>query len=187
MRRMVTVAAITVVAMMPAWVAGVSPSAPAAVTTFQVFEAPRPAAPVIPAGRVVTPGRSWNLVPQTAVPTPTAAHVEPPPGPARSPTIATRGASTDRLATAKPWQGKHSLRGTATWYAYRPGQAAAGPALRRALGKSWRGRTVTVNGQRVTLTDWCACGGGRIIDLDSRTFAALAPLSRGVMRVKVRW
>ena len=93
-------------------------------------------------------------------------------------------ASTTPPATTKP---SRALTGRATWYAYRPGQAAAGPALRRALGKSWRGRTVTVNGQRVTLTDWCACGGGRIIDLDSRTFAALAPLSRGVMRVKVRW
>ena len=93
-------------------------------------------------------------------------------------------ASTTPPATTKP---SRALTGRATWYAYRSGQAAAGPALRTALGKSWRGRTVTVNGQRVTLTDWCACGGGRIIDLDSRTFAAIAPLSRGVVRVDVRW
>ena len=101
-------------------------------------------------------------------------------------------ASTTPPATTKP---SRALTGRATWYAYRPGQAAAGPALRRALGKSWRGRTVTVcaGGRcvRALLTDWCLCssarGGGRIIDLDSRTFAAIAPLSRGVVRVDVRW
>jgi rare lipoprotein A (peptidoglycan hydrolase) len=57
------------------------------------------------------------------------------------------------------------------------------------LGANWRGTvvTVTANGHSVTarLTDWCACGGGRVIDLDRRLFAQLAPPSRGVLRVTV--
>lgn len=83
--------------------------------------------------------------------------------------------------------------GVATWYDWRPGGAAAGPALRRALGPNWRGQRVRVcAGGRcvtVTLNDWCACGdrGGRptVIDLDRRSFAALAPPSRGVINVEV--
>jgi hypothetical protein len=36
----------------------------------------------------------------------------------------------------------------------------------------------------VRLTDWCACP-QRVIDLDSRSFALLAPLSRGLVTVIV--
>lgn len=83
------------------------------------------------------------------------------------------------------------LRGTATWYAYVPGGAAAGPALRRALGPGWRNRTVTVcaGGRcvRARLSDWCRCPGGRAVDLDVRSFARLAPPSRGVLPVTVSW
>jgi hypothetical protein len=64
--------------------------------------------------------------------------------------------------------------------------AAAGPALR--VGH-WRGRVVTVCAAvciRVTLNDWCACR-GRLIDLSDEAFGRLAPLSRGLVRVEVRW
>ena len=37
-----------------------------------------------------------------------------------------------------------ALSGTATWYRYRSGQAAAGPALRAFLGRGWRGSVVHV-------------------------------------------
>jgi len=80
------------------------------------------------------------------------------------------------------------LSGLASWYAWRPGQAAAGPALRAFLGPNWRGRIVTVCAAvciRVSLTDWCGCPGGRVIDLDSRSFARLAPLSAGLVAVRV--
>ena len=81
------------------------------------------------------------------------------------------------------------LHGSATWFAAPSGTAAAGPALRAMLGKGWRGQTVQVcaGGRcvRARLTDWCACGHGRVIDLDRRLFAALAPPSRGVIRVTV--
>jgi rare lipoprotein A (peptidoglycan hydrolase) len=82
------------------------------------------------------------------------------------------------------------IRGSATWYGTGPGagHAAAGPALRRALGKDWRGDKVRVcrKGRCVTvrLTDWCKCRGKRIIDLSDEDFRRLAPLSRGVIRVK---
>ena len=88
-----------------------------------------------------------------------------------SATIGKQPASTEAPATAKPSPGKtprpavrpaHGLRGVATWYAASKGTAAAGPALRAALGKDWRGDRVRVcsGGECVTvrLTDWCACG-----------------------------
>jgi hypothetical protein len=89
--------------------------------------------------------------------------------------------------------------GTATWYckpgvsvchdAYPGGMyAAAGPKLR--VG-NWRGRVVRVCGNgrciNVKLIDWCACGGGRVIDLYSDAFRRLAPLSSGTVRVTVSW
>ena len=81
-----------------------------------------------------------------------------------------------------------SLSGLASWYRYVPGQAAAGPRLRAMLG-NWRGRVVTVNGLRIVLSDWCQCHEGqrdeRLIDLDSRTFSQIAPLSRGLVLVEV--
>ena len=113
----------------------------------------------------------------------------------------TRPAPTGRPATARPSQAPRptgrigtpltssplrSASGAATWYRWRPGEAAAGPALRAALGPSWRGRVVLVEGIPVRLTDWCACR-GRAIDLDYRTFSRLAPLSRGVVEVEITW
>lgn len=79
--------------------------------------------------------------------------------------------------------------GTATWYRWRQGQAAAGPALRALLGPGWRGKKVRAcrDGRCVTvrLTDWCACKGNRVIDLDVRSFARLADPGRGVIKVRV--
>jgi hypothetical protein len=101
------------------------------------------------------------------------------------------GASvTAVLALALTFGNVGSVSGDATYYAYHPGQAAAGRALRLALGPNWRGKSVnvTANGHtiRVRLTD--AMGRTpRLIDLDPHDFAALAPLSQGVLRVVVSW
>jgi hypothetical protein len=83
------------------------------------------------------------------------------------------------------------VSGVATWYRYHVGGAAAGPALRKALGADWRGTTVTVCNEADTcvdaaLTDSCWCPkGNRVIDLDSRLFDDLAPLGTGVLAVTV--
>jgi len=92
-----------------------------------------------------------------------------------------------------PTPPRHGHAGYATWYAASGMIAAAGPALRRELGKGWRGERVRVTaGGRsvwVTLADWCACGPrhGRptLLDLSDDAFRRLAPLSRGVLRVTV--
>lgn len=100
-----------------------------------------------------------------------------------------------RKATPKPRSARETARGgLATWYAAPAGTAAAGPELRRALGKRWRGSLVDVcaGGRcvQVRLTDWCACGrrngSPTLIDLGADSFALLAPLGRGVLRVEVR-
>ena len=88
--------------------------------------------------------------------------------------------------------GSVQLGGVATWFDAAQGTAAAGPALRNALGSDWRGSIVTVCADgcvTVRLTDWCACGdrNGKdtLIDLDRRDFARIAPLSAGVVAVTV--
>ncbi len=105
-----------------------------------------------------------------------------------SPVVAATGVVPQPTNGPTPNVSPARLSGIASWYRYVPGQAAAGPRLRALLG-NWRGRTVTVNGIPVRLTDWCQCFEGqpdeRLIDLDSRTFAQLAPLSRGLVAVDI--
>ena len=84
--------------------------------------------------------------------------------------------------------------GTGSWYCCTRGHsaseyvAAAGPRLR--IG-NWRGRYVWVSSGtrriRVRLVDACSCSWLRIIDLHPGPFRALAPLSVGVVRVRVTW
>lgn len=83
-----------------------------------------------------------------------------------------------------------AVAGSATWYdAPSRTDAAAGPILRDMLGKGWRGTWVEVCHDRcvtVQLTDYCGCQRGRrLVDLDDRAFARLAPLGRGVIPVTV--
>lgn len=90
---------------------------------------------------------------------------------------------------ASPVRPVDGPRGVATWFRAPASTAAAGPALRAWLGRGWRGQRVRVCAASgcvvVRLTDWCACGHGRVIDLGADSFARLAPLSRGVLRVTV--
>jgi len=89
------------------------------------------------------------------------------------------------LAIAQPHP---VIRGTASYYDYHPHQAAAGPALRRFLGKDWRGTVVRVCTPtqciRVRLTDWMRRD--RLIDLNKSDFARLAPTWRGLVRITIR-
>ena len=89
------------------------------------------------------------------------------------------------------------MTGISSWYSYFEGQAAAGPALRAALGPHWRGRRVIAclagdnyrsasdNCVTVALTDFMRAD--RLIDLDSRSFSRLAPLSQGLQEVTISW
>lgn len=83
----------------------------------------------------------------------------------------------------------HLQVGISSWYRWHPGQAAAGPELRSALGPHWRGSRVLVCSAHtcisVRLTDWCQCYGTRLIDLDKSDFARLAAPSRGLLQVTV--
>ncbi len=93
----------------------------------------------------------------------------------------------------------HRVGGIATWYckagvsschyAHSGGMyAAAGAEIRKG---DWRGRQVRVCSGgaciRVTLIDWCACAGNRIIDLYSDAYRRLDSLSSGTMKVTVGW
>lgn len=99
----------------------------------------------------------------------------------------------------------HQIQGLASWYCragrsichykYPDGPrfdayAAAGPGLRAAICGSarsdcWRGRTITVDGIRVKLIDWCQCYKGepheKLLDLYYDVFA------RTGSRVTLRW
>lgn len=101
------------------------------------------------------------------------------------PTVAPTPTKRPR-ATTRPADG---LSGTSTWYAYREGQAAAGPRLRAALGDGWRGETVYVNGVPVLLTDFMGTKNrAKVIDLDDGLFRAICgPLAMGVCDVEIRW
>jgi hypothetical protein len=113
------------------------------------------------------------------------------------PDTATRDAPVK--AESKRPRINHRVRGQATWYcksgvsschyAHSGGMyAAAGAEIRKG---DWRGRQVQVcQGGRciwVTLIDWCACAGSRIIDLYSDAYRKLDPLSGGVITVTVGW
>jgi len=93
----------------------------------------------------------------------------------------------------RPALGGGPVRGVATWYCepgvsvctagydWRGAYGAAGPALRAALGPRWRGRTVYVNGVAVRLVDWCACGGGHVIDVYHATWLLIPHPSEAVV------
>ena len=108
------------------------------------------------------------------------------------PTVAPTPKPTKRpRATTRHVDG---LSGLATWYPAGGPVAAAGPALRAALGHDWRGQTVRVcSGERcvtVQLIDWCACGDRHgqdtLLDLGLDAFTRLADPSAGVIDVTIR-
>lgn len=138
-----------------------------------------------PRGPGSTPGGGPT---RTSSPTP-----RPAPAASASPSLRAVPRLAARDSAGTPQRGQDSrpigsVTGIASWYRYVPGQAAAGPRLRSALGPGWRGSTVTVCASvclRVTLSDFMVAD--RLVDLDSRSFAALAPLSQGLVKVSVTW
>lgn len=136
-------------------------------------EAPRPALPAIPAGVMHTSADTEGL----------------PSGNLGARTPAPQRHDGRHASNG----GASAIRGRASWYAAAGAVAAAGPALRRRLGRHWRGTWVRVSaGGRsvvVQLVDWCECyrgtKGERLIDLSDDDFAVLAPLAAGVVRVEI--
>jgi hypothetical protein len=107
-----------------------------------------------------------------------------------APLSATGGAPRPPAVGAGTVSAPAVISGPATWYdAPTARDAAAGPALRKALGRSWRDTTVEVcAGSRcieVVLSDFCRCPAGHLIDLDDVAFSRLAPLSVGIIRVTI--
>lgn len=155
--------------------------------------------PVVPRNAPQRPFRLW-VTPEPAL-LPTARPVASRPPVTRKvpkPVIAPQPRTHREKGDEKPLA--HRLSGQASWYCragrsichYRypdtPGfdaYAAAGPALRRAIGPGWRGSVVTVNGIRVRLVDWCQCYRGlrheKAIDLYYDVFA------RTGSSVVIRW
>lgn len=118
--------------------------------------------------------------------------------PAERPQPSTRAARPIVVAVVP--KTTHAISGAASWYC-RAGvspctndypddggvdaYAAAGPRLRAAMGSSWRGRIVYVDGLRVQLIDWCQCYEGqsneKLLDLYYDVFV------RTGSGVTVRW
>lgn len=100
-------------------------------------------------------------------------------------------AAPERTPASRVRSTERPLRGRASWYAAAGAVAAAGPALRRRLGRHWRGTWVGVCAWRcirVSLVDWCLCrvhGSERLIDLSDDAFGQLAPLHRGLIQVRI--
>jgi hypothetical protein len=177
-------------------VAAEAPSAPAPLTPIQ-FTPIEPvdlvastvgqpsAAPVSPSAPAITDFSGVVLRPEDAV-----ARFSQPDSAART--------AQPRTQVKRP-RITHRVGGIATWYckagvsschyAHSGGlYAAAGAEIRKG---DWRGRQVRVcSGGAciwVTLIDWCACAGNRIIDLYSDAYRRLDSLSSGTMKVTVGW
>lgn len=139
----------------------------------------------VPGSALATLTASPAFVSQDPAPSEASAS---PPSPSPSATR-TRPAPTRKPRTAVPSVAHHVLTGTATWYAYHRGQAAAGYRLRNALGPHWRGMVVTVCASRcvrVVLTDYMgSTNHAKVIDLDAGDFAVLAPLGQGIVKVEI--
>ena len=111
-----------------------------------------------------------------------------------APTVVVRNVAPPAPATS------HSITGRASWYC-RAGwspctvnhpddggvdaYAAAGPRLRAAIGPTWRGHVISVDGMRVKLIDWCQCYKGepneKLLDLYYDVFARVGS------NVTIRW
>ncbi len=87
--------------------------------------------------------------------------------------------------TRKPSKINDYRIGAATWYSYIPGHCATWflpYGTRITVRDLATGRAIVC-----TVTDKEAARGDRVVDLSETEFARLAPLAKGVIRVKVTW
>lgn len=148
---------------------------------FRTFPPPSPT-PIAGLHDYAVPVEGPQLVSQDPVPAPS---------PPRRPTKQRATGQAPRHIRVR--RVDDGIIGPARWHATgRDGYyAAAGCRLRRAIGPDWRGQVVIVNYRRrivtVRLNDAIARCTRTVIDLSDEAFRALAPLSRGVLRVGVGW
>ena len=182
-----------------------------------IWSTPTTARP--PSPLLAVPDAEFHAVPTPNGPAETLFLPTPSPSPTPRPTVTpapTPRPTPKPRPTTVPVPTGHAITGWATYYCctahYGDGlYAAAGPALRAALGgdPAFRHRYVTLTFHagtalthvRVQLVDWCACrpkhAAERAIDLEPAAFAALAPLQtsagrraflgRGVIWVSISW
>jgi beta-lactam-binding protein with PASTA domain len=97
-------------------------------------------------------------------------------------TTTTRPVTT---TTRKPSKSRDFRVGVATWYSYIPGRCATWflpYGTRVTVRDLATGRAIVCR-----VTDKEAARGDRVVDLSETQFAQLAPLSKGVIRVRVSW
>lgn len=78
-----------------------------------------------------------------------------------------------------------SRTGVATWYAWHPGQCAS--SYRPKGSRIWVTNLATGKTISCVVTDSQPYSPNRVVDLNETQFAQLAPLWRGVVRVRVTW
>ena len=134
----------------------------------------------IPAPTTTTTTTSPTAAPPVATPAPvTAAPSAPVRVAAPTPTTTPPAPVT---TTTKPMA---SASGLATWYAWRTGQCAS-PWL--PMGTTVFVRNVATGATAsCVVTDREASNPGRVIDLDTSVFSAIAPQSAGAVSVTVSW
>jgi beta-lactam-binding protein with PASTA domain len=144
-------------------------------TTVRRTTTTRPATTTTPAPTTTYPGETTTTSATTTSAT-TTSEVAP----------TTLAPTTTLKAKPKPKTKPHRYRiGLATWYSYVPGRCATSYlpfGTRIHVRDLANGRTVTC-----VVTDRQGRGDGRVVDLSETQFAHLAPLWRGVVRVKVSW
>lgn len=134
--------------------------------------------PAVADGFVVPPSPPLERA-QPSLPAPRAVTV---------PVAPPKPVTTHRISGAASWYCRASTSPCTTGYPDDGGvdaYAAAGPRLRAALGSSWRGRIVYVDGMRVQLIDWCQCHAGesneKLLDLYYDVYARVGG------SVTIRW
>ncbi len=131
-----------------------------------------------PAKKVAAP----TTVPVTAPPTTVATRASSPSAAATS-SAAVNAVQSVTTTTQAP--ATSSATGLATWYAWNPGQCAS-PVLPKGTWVSVR-NDATGATTSCEVTDREADNPGRVIDLDTRVFAQIAPLSSGAVTVTISW
>ncbi len=161
------------------------PKRPVPVTTTTRAPVKRPKPTCVPVTTPSAPTTTAPITTSTGVATTTPAATTTTTVPVTTTTICRVPVTTTTVRPTRPKKPKRYRIGEATWYEYIPGRCA-----------TWylpRGTRITVRDLKTgklihcIATDREAAHGDRVVDLNQTEFAQLAPLSQGVVVVKVSW